>query len=148
MARAINIRPSELRPYILRADRSLPKDKQDEQTEFLLGALTTAQRATLQDDVQIDGATGAISGTGTRNLRTVKLGLRGVSATKPLRDENGMPVPFTTDRNGQVTGAFLERLSMGDINELASEIRGDLIEAGTVEKSEPSRDSQPEESGD
>ena len=134
MARAITKKAREV--YVLLADRNRPTE---EQTGFILGPVPYIVQ---QDVVQMVMA-GQI-GASLWVTRLLKACLKGVEDARPLRDQDGDPVPFAIDKNGVVKDSWLENLTFNDRAEIAknrlSTFLPDEEEEGLsdLEKSEPS----------
>lgn len=115
----IAIDPTKTWDYILKCDRGT-----DNPTVFVLGALTVADEAALQDRmVSIkDGTTQVASGTHT--LDVLRRGLRG---WKDFITSGGDLVPFKTDASRRTRG--VDPVSDESLAYLSPEHRRELAEA-------------------
>ena len=134
MARALTKKTREV--YILKSDRDKPSE---EQTAFLLGPVSYQ----VQQDVMQMVLTGG-TGMPLWVTRLLKACVKGVEEGRPLRDEEGDPVPCTFDKHGVIRDSWLELLSFNDRVEIAENRLATFMpdleneELNDLEKSEPS----------
>lgn len=128
---------------LLKADQGLERE---EQTGFIMGPVSYAVQREIMPMI-LSGNVGAAIWVD----RLLKECLKGVEEDRPLRDEDGEPIPFATDKKGRVKESFLERLDFNDRVELAenrlktfmTELADDeAVEADDLEKSEPASPGQ------
>lgn len=123
---AIAINPKQTVPYILKADRASPPEKQ---TTWHFRALTLDEQAQIRDSVLTQNAetNEVIVRGGRAELTTLRLGLTSVDN---FLDESGKPLKIEKV-NGLVPDELLERVSPADRAELAQAIarRGHVTSA-------------------
>lgn len=113
-------------PYVLEADRRLPKEQQ---TLFRLRRLSNAQMLAIDNLVTVDAQTGAVAmRAGDQKVAALRAGLAG---WENFNDEGGAPVPFRTDTGTRVVhGVTVENpVAMETLDQLRTEDARELAAA-------------------
>lgn len=108
----IAVDPAKVVRYVLRAERELPPEQQ---TVFLLKALTARETADVEDALFFQTAIGTMVRNGSQRLRILGLGVVG---WENFPDSQGRPVPFNT----QDKAANWDRIAPEYQTELANAI--------------------------
>lgn len=108
---AIALDPKRVREYVLKAERALPVE---EQTVFLLRALTVYDRAELADAYTKDHLA-------KRLIEMVRFTLAG---WRNFKRADGTEAPFTLDSAGRPTVECVEQIAQPIMSELVGESLG------------------------
>lgn len=114
----IVIRPQGKREYVLRSERSLPKEKQ---TVFILDDLREKDRVEVMDAVRYstDGVEQGFGGAAKKVDRAVRATLKG---WKNVTDAEGAEIEFQSDDAGRPTDETLAMIPWKVMEELAAEV--------------------------
>lgn len=126
--------PKQTWPYVLFADRRLPREQQ---TVWKLKHLTLAEEQALLDNWSRDPITGQAvrNAIGSEHLTVLRRGLVGWTN---LLDADGLAIPFEAGPWGGATDDLLFRIPLMDREELARAIENEVVfEPEEVGKSSP-----------